>query len=327
MPKYEVKSAYAMSLRSVHGVNGTKQEDVPPNTLMLADSIWTAPADGPDCKAGDLWAHVVSIGTMTKNGWVAVRHLGVEYSTYRDASSTSGSNIESNPAATSGIVTVRKWGDPHLYQLDGMSTADIKIGNFQEVPLFHTFKDNPQKGEFGAITCFQELGRTELDYLKSIQPKDEFDLKKKMNWLIGLPNIRPPIQIYWSEEFTWDDPKIARIRFGTLVFGGQKVLVETDASGNRVEYTFTGTYRKKSQPELITFYKVIGMRKSEIGLPVTELLQEGKIQLCTSAVRGGGKEDVYSETPKGRVYHPVWSPLDYPSNYRTALYLAKEFCL
>ncbi len=235
-----------------------------------------------------------------------------------------------NPLPKAGLVTVRKWGDPFLYERDGMSTADIQVGNFQEVPLFHTLKDKPSHGEFNAISCFQELGPEELALLKRLQPDDAakygYTLKQKMNWLIGPPDLRPPGQIYWSEQVGWDDPALKRFRYGTLVFGGQKVLVETSAAGAKVEYQFTGKFRKREKSELITFYKVIGMRKAEAGRPVDELFREGKVQICTSANRTGKGENLYTETLKGIVYSPVWSPLDYPSNYGNALYLAKDFC-
>jgi hypothetical protein len=344
MTQYAVVSEFnEMSLRIDHDVNSTKIESiVMHNTVMLADSLWTAPADGTNRKAGDVWAHIVSVNQVAKNGWVAVKHLGDVYCTYSDTASpisvdapTENTDKPLSNAQAGGLVTVRKWGDPHLFELDGMSTAVIKVGNFQEVPLFTPYKNNPKQGSFNAISSFQELGPAELAYLKKIQPDDSskygFNLKQKMGWLIGPPDLRPPGQIYWSEEVGWDDPALKRFRFGTLVFGGQKVLVETDETGQKKEYQFSGQYRAKEyQPkiklELITFYKIIGMRKAEQGRPVSDLLREGKIQICTSANRSGKGEDRYTETLKGVVYNPVWSPLDYPSNIGNALYLAKEFC-
>jgi len=340
MTQYEVISEFnEMSLRADHNVDSTKIESIVMfETVMLADRLWTAPADGANFKAGDIWAHIISVNHVAKNGWVAVKHLGDVYCTYRDTAlpapvhtTTENASKPLTDSQLTGVVTVRKWGDPILYALDGMSTADIKIGNFQEVPLFHPYKDKPTHGEFGAITSFQELGRAELDFLKKIQPDDAktygFDLKKKMNWLIGPHNVRPPGQIYWSEDFGWDDPKLIHFRFGTLVFGGQKVLVETDSAGQKMEYSFVGKYRKKESNESIPCYKIVGMRRAETGRPVAELLREGKIQICTCANRGGKGEDQYTETLKGIVYHPVWSPLDYPSNYGNALYLPKGFCI
>jgi len=340
MTQYEVVSAFnEMSLRTDHNVDSTKIESILMyDAVLLADSLWTAPADGVNVKAGDMWAHIVSANHVAKIGWVAVKHLGDVYCTYKDTSlpapiHTDTENISNKPSdgQLAGLVTVRKWGDPALYALDGMSTADIQVGNFQEVPLFHTYKDKPTHGEFGAISAFQMLGQTELDILKSIQPDDAkiygYHLKQKMNWLIGSPSVRPPEQIYWSEEHGWDDPALKVFCFGTLVFGGQKVLVETDAAGQKVEYALFGSYRKKGINEWIPFYKIVGMRRTEAGRPVEELLREGKMQICTCANRGGKGENLYTETLKGIVYHPVWSPLDYPSNYGNALYLAKEFCI
>lgn len=229
-------------------------------------------------------------------------------------------------------VTVRKWGDPQLYYYDGMTTGGT-VGSFQEVPLFHRYKDNPARGEFGAISYFQRLGVTEKDYLYSIQPNDyaqyNYTVAQKMNLLIQPPPASPVKQAYWSKTGgDWDTPQFTGMNFGTLVFGGQNVAVEMEG-GKPKEYTFYGKYRNRPASEWIKFYKIIGMRRNEMSSPAGKLFDEGKIQYYTVANKGAGVENVYNEHPRGYIYHPIWSPLDWHVNSGVAdeLYLAQEFCL
>jgi len=229
-------------------------------------------------------------------------------------------------------VTVRRWDDLHLYELDGMTTEGA-VGSFQEVPLFHRYKDNPSNGEFNAISYYQRFGITERNYLISTQPNDfekyGYTVAQKMNLLIENQAGNPPKQAYWIKNGgDWDTAQFTHMDFGTLVFGGQNVAVEMEG-GKPKEYTFFGKYRARTTSEWIKFYKIVGMRRAEMSRPVAELFAEGKIQYYTVANKGAGVENVYNEHPRGYIYHPVWSPLDWRVNSGIAdeLYLAKEFCL
>lgn len=89
MANYEVKSSsYDMSLRADHAVSALRLETIVRNTVMLADVLWVAPADGLNVKAGDKWAHVTSVNGQAKNGWVAIIHMGQLYCTYVDNTQT-----------------------------------------------------------------------------------------------------------------------------------------------------------------------------------------------------------------------------------------------
>ena len=50
---------------------------------LSGDDIWTAPADGPEVKAGDQWLHVTNLGgsPLQTPGWTAIVHKGVPFST------------------------------------------------------------------------------------------------------------------------------------------------------------------------------------------------------------------------------------------------------
>ena len=236
-----------------------------------------------------------------------------------------------------GIVKLRKWGDKQLYRLDGMSTAGLGYGSFEEIPMASRLADNPERIEFGAITHFQRFARNaagvipELEYLKSIQPDDfkdwGFTLKQKMNWLIG-DDIPPRANIYWTEGAPYEELDCTAIVFGTLGFGGQLLHVETDASGQKKIYKLWGKYRGEGIYKWIDFYKIIAFRKTDMGRPVSELLTEGKIQIATCANRSEatGEEDVYTEHLKGYVYTPIWSPYDWHTNTGNELFMAREFC-
>jgi hypothetical protein len=213
-----------------------------------------------------------------------------------------------------------------------MSTADMPTGNFQEIPLFHPYKDNPTRGEFGAISYFQRMGIPERDYLKSIQPDDyaqyNYTVAQKMNLLVEPPPATTPMRVYWSKVGgEWSSPYFVEMSFGTLVFGGQKLQVEMDGDKPK-EYSLFGKYRARPTSEWIPFFKLIGMRKNEISRPVSELFAEGKIQKFTAANKGaGGQEDIYNDHPRGVMYSPVWSPLDWKVNsgVADALYIARKF--
>jgi len=229
------------------------------------------------------------------------------------------------------LFTVRKWGDPILYELDGMTTEGA-VGSFQEVPLFHTDPNKPTMGYFNALSSFQTLGVSEKNFLYKIQPDDfdkyGFTVEQKINLMIqNPPIIGAPKQAYWIKEGgDWDSPQFTGMNFGTLVFGGQAVQVEMEG-GKPKEYKFFGKYRNRELSEWISFYKLLGMRRSEMARPVAELLAEGKIQRYTTANRGAGQENIYNDHPRGVMYHPVWSPLDWRvNNGNDALYLAAEFC-
>jgi len=188
-----------------------------------------------------------------------------------------------------GVFTTRKYGDPRMVELMELDTANFGTGNFQNIDLFF-----PPNTSFGAVTNFQLMDTAALKYLESIQPVDAVALKRKMNWLgIGSTRGRP----YMT--------KAAGIAWGTMVFGGQKVLVETDTTGKPVSYFFKAKYQGPATSQLIEFFKLIGMRRHEMGLFKHET-HPWFIQKATEAYYPTNE---YNEHVQGgTIYNPVWSP-------------------
>jgi len=224
--------------------------------------------------------------------------------------------IQSAPVPTH---TIRKWGDPVMVSLMGYDT-NLVGGNFQVVALF------TPEGEFGAVSQFQILDQTAMNILQSLQfAEGSFTFDQKMNWLCTDGEGRP----YWTEGGKWSNNDWTRFLFGTLGFGGQKIAVEKDSSGNFVEYVFNSKYKNEDGGRHpITFYKLEGLRRADIPLvnsgAISHATHPHLIQKATAA-NAGGDGNVYTETPRGTIYHPVWDARDWSSNNGNVLYIAKAF--
>lgn len=218
-----------------------------------------------------------------------------------------------------GVVRLRKYGDPIMIKLMGLDTKSMGTSNFQNIALWAI------GGGFGAVTKFQVLNVAAMKFLVGIQPKDTATLSEKMTFLVGVSPGRP----YWT-DLKWDTYAFNYFRFGTILFGGQLCMVETDINGNKKEYVFQGKYQSAAISEPITFYKLVGMRWAD-RLKYSHDTHPWFIQKGTWA---SYPENNYHDTwHNGIVYHPVWSPLDFPHNYGNiskgedshSLYIAKAF--
>jgi len=218
---------------------------------------------------------------------------------------------------TPGIFRAKKYGDPFMVEAMGLDTAFIGTTNFQNIDLFHP---DPGAG-FGGVSKFQRLGPAQMDYLKAIQPVDAGSFVGKMNFLCGNRDLTGrPERPYWTEGGDWKGTYTA-FKFGTIVFGGQLVQVETDINRRPVVYTYTAKYQQRDTKEAIAFYKLVGMRWSE-RKAVSHKTHPWKIQKATWADWSNGYNDTWQS---GTVYHPVWAWEDFPANYPGPLYIAREF--
>lgn len=242
-------------------------------------------------------------------------------------------NITGQTSPTNRVVLKRalKYGDKFMVEKMGLDTESMTTGNFQNIALF------TERGGFGAVSQFQRLDKQALDYLIKIQPVDACPFDAKMAFLCGQRTTSPD-RPYWTRGGDWkdllDSGFVATIKsfvksllgmtvsfeFGTIVFGGQIVQVES-VDGMPKEYKFWAQYQQAPAPEWITFYKLIGLRKTDWARPVADLMAEGLIQRGTWAGSGNSYHDTWHS---GVVLHPIWSELDYPSN-NGPLYLAKSF--
>jgi len=222
-----------------------------------------------------------------------------------------------------GIFRTRTYGDPFMVEKMGLDTAIINTTNFQNIDLF------TPNDWFKSVSVFQKLSKTELDYLIALQPVDAGGFSTKMGFLCG-ERIGPPARPYWTRGGTWQDlangDTSVLFEFGTMVFGGQLVKVETDVNNLPKLYQFRARYQSETdtQVRLLDFYKLIGMRRAEMG-KFTHATHPWFIQRCTWASWGNTYSDTWNS---GVIYHPVWSPYDYPTNNgNNALYIAREFLL
>lgn len=218
----------------------------------------------------------------------------------------------------SGVVELKRWGDPILTELTGWTTGEGGEGrsNFQHIDFARLVSDT--EIEFGAVTGFQRLDEQAEAYLRSLQyPEPNHIVDQKMGWLVG---GMPPGRPYWITDS-------GEFRFGTMAFGGQKLLVET-TQGARKEYLFHGKYPGVAQSEWIVCYKLIGLRRADWG-KYTHATAPWFVQRATAAYSTATADDVYIDKPRGEIFHVVWSPLDYPANVARGgeLYMAKAFCV
>lgn len=209
------------------------------------------------------------------------------------------------PEVPNGVFRARSYIDPVLMELQG----GVDTSNFEVVRLA-SFGTNGIP-YFNAIAKYQVVDYGFLNSLQFDEPGEYGSVEKKMNWLVNHDGsaVRP----YWIAK--------NETRFGTILFGRQLVRVETDAAGKPVEYVRRGQYPGRGYDEMITFYRVAGMRRHEMG-QVTHESHPWLVQQCT-AIEGGKATD----KPRGVVhYHPIWSDNDWPTNYGDGrLYVAKEF--
>ncbi|HKI55299.1 MAG TPA: hypothetical protein VJ987_14330 [Anaerolineales bacterium] len=196
-----------------------------------------------------------------------------------------------DPQPSIDVRKLRKWGDPVMVDLMGADTELINSTNFQVVQTATIGDDG--KPFFNCINRFQK--NLDYDYLESLQyPSDGYTVQQKMNWLVNYKTHG--VSAYWMK----DSPILY---FGPLVFGGQFVqLGET--------ITVNGKYPNRDDYEDIEFRRLIGLRRSDFG-KYTYQTHPHLIQRATAAYR----MNKYTEYPRGEIFHPVWSDLDYPANY------------
>ncbi|MDL1909709.1 hypothetical protein FBQ81_03295 [Chloroflexi bacterium CFX6] len=210
-----------------------------------------------------------------------------------------------------GVYRTRSYIDPVMMDLQG----GVTTSNFEVVKLASF--DRNGIPFFNDIAKFQTPDYAFLRSLQFEEPGYYGTIERKMNWLVNHTLSGAPTRPYWMVERAGK----MELQFGTILFGNQLCQVETDGNGQPVEYVRRGQYPARANQEMITFYRVIGMRRWQMG-QVTHQTHPWLIQQCT-AIEGGASTD----RPRGVVhYHPVWSDIDWPSNYGDGRnYVAKEF--
>lgn len=224
---------------------------------------------------------------------------GKEAKTNKPGAGNKGNAINiGEPAVTQtadlpeNIYQIRKWGDPLMLKL-GYDVKRAKTSNFQALGLY-----NKETG-FGAITNFIHILRDDIENLRDMQfdeivNGEKFTKDSKMDWLCA---HRGRIYMTDKESDNWRTAK--RIRWGTLALGGNRVQVTgSEIMKMKLPGAIKDDYR---------MWKVAGFRKTDWSRPLEELLAEGLVHRCYCAY----KDNRFGDSPKGIVYSPFYSPLDW----------------
>lgn len=192
------------------------------------------------------------------------------------------------------LYRLLKWGDPIMLK-EGLSISIVGTTNFQAIGMY-----NKVQG-WGGVTNYLDIPRVDIDRLIAMQVEDEYEDKQpdwrsqKMNWL-----CKGRGTIYFHDESGqgWD---IARfIRWGTIGIGNNVVAVEG------VEEMVINT-RGDTEKRPRKMARLAGFRRSDWSRPLNELLENGLVHRCYCAYAG----DKLGDSPKGIIYSPFWSPLDW----------------
>jgi len=222
------------------------------------------------------------------------------------------------PAPGLGLYRVRKWGDPVMVK-QGFDTAFINGTNFQAVGLW-----NDATKDFGGVSNYLRIPHADVMRLRDMQRPDKYPRDQKMQWLAG--EYRGRIYMLENRDDNW--PDCAFIRWGTILFGGAFVKIDRIV-------TFPVKFPQESVKRAAMMGRVACFRRSDWARPLADLYNEGLVQRCYCAGRdkAAGIENIFTDSPKGIVYSPVWSPLDWtftqpgkpqPTSFWTAMEWLEE---
>jgi hypothetical protein len=215
-----------------------------------------------------------------------------------------------NPALESKLYRIRKWGDPVMFNY-GFDVDQVKTTNFQAVGLY-----NKETG-FGGVTNFLNIPHADVEKLMAMQFDQAVEGKNaskkgKMDWLCS---FRGKIYMYDNPEDGWETAP--QIRWGTVALGGNLVQVDGFEDINvKIPGEKSGGMHKMA--------RLVGFRKTDWARPLEELLADGLVHRCYCAYKG----NKFGDSPKGIVYSPFYSPLDWDMNgvkQPSAFYLPVEY--
>jgi len=117
----------------------------------------------------------------------------------------------------------------------------------------------------------------------------------KMKWL-----CRDKGSIYFDAG-SW--PLAPWIKWGTTAIGGNHVTID-ELQLMTVPDKRPGFEGKKI---LLEMARLKCFRKIDFARPLEDLLEEGIVHRCYCVYKNNG----FGDTPKGAIYSPLWSPLDW----------------
>lgn len=193
------------------------------------------------------------------------------------------------------LYRVRRWGDPVLVREGGLSVSIVGTSNFQAVGLYNKLTG------WGGVSNHLTIPRSDITKLMALQVEDEYQDKRpdtwreqKMNWL-----CKPRGTIYFTKDGpSW--PTADRIMWGTIALGHNLVQVE-----GVEDMTISTPNDSKERSRKMA--RLVGFRKTDWVRPLVELVARGLVHRCYCAYSG----DDIGDSPKGIVYSPFWSPMDW----------------
>lgn len=197
-------------------------------------------------------------------------------------------------ASNTNMYKIRRWGDPLL----GRSVTGIGVSNFQAVGLY-----NKANKTLGGVSNYLRMPKADMNRVMALQIEDEYLEKKdawrlqKMNWLCDKAGS-PYFYFHHAQSGDW--VTLSYMEWGTIAFGGNIVYIE---SVEVLDVKLTDGIRRQRP-----MGKVRSFRTTDWGRPLVELLAEGLVQRCFCAYL---PNDKFGDTPKGIVYSPFYSPLDW----------------
>jgi GH25 family lysozyme M1 (1,4-beta-N-acetylmuramidase) len=222
-----------------------------------------------------------------KGKWVAVRTSNglTRFISLAKTSTPTGSNV----------YRLRKWGDPIMVRDTSASVDIMGTSNFQAIGLWSKVMG------FGGVTSFLRIPRADIDRLAALQVEDNYVDKvtnwrdQKMRWL-----VKPKGTIYYGINSTETWRTADYVEWGTIGLGYNYVTVED-------RETLPVRVPSDDRPRPLDMARLAGFRKTDWGRPLAELLAFGLVHRCYCAY----SDDDLGDSPKGIIYSPFWSPLDW----------------
>lgn len=202
--------------------------------------------------------------------------------------------LQSNP----NVYRVRRWGDPIMKSF-GFTTTNGSPANFQAIGLF-----NKANNTVGGVSNYLRVPVADFRDIAKWQPNDEYLAKRddyqmqKLGWLTGVKGT-----IYFWFHSNPDANGINDLNYvewGTIQLGGNLVTVDN------VETLYI-KIRGDQPKQNVQMARLRGFRKTDWDKPLIELLSKGLVSRCFCVYRN----DVFGDSPKGIVYSPFWSPVDW----------------
>lgn len=218
--------------------------------------------------------------------------------------------ISTPPAGDTLVLKVRGYGHDVAVKLFGLDTTLTK-DNFNHVDYYDPV------GRWSAVTKFYADVQDILPFLRALHPVWTNEME---NWLMGdiTEGGVPSRPMWWANN----NQNQRVLRCGTSVFGENVVMVEA-RNGLPVEYVYDDLYPAEpstTRVHPIPFYRVIGMRKSDLG-KVTHQSHPWLVHRCNQANSNPVPNTIDWYPKCTTIYYPVLEYADWMPNTKATMML------